>query len=155
VPFDPEGHHRRSIRLRGFDYSRVGIYFITVTTYERERVFGEIRDGVLYPSTAGEIAASCWRQLPERFPAVELDAFVVMPNHLHGILRITSGYAEKAPPTLGHILRAYKSLSAIAVNRALGRGERPSWQRNYYEKRISGDTALEALRRYVAANPAN
>mgnify|MGYP001201188498 FL=1 len=153
MPYDPERHHRRSIRLEGFDYSRVGAYFLTICTWQRECLLGEVRDGKTLLTEAGEIAVSHWREIPVRFPTVTLDAFVVMPNHLHGILRITQR-AENAP-TLGQILRAYKSLSGIAMNRTLGRSERPVWQRNYYERRIPSDTVLEAVRRYIQANPAN
>lgn len=79
---------RRSIRLRGYDYSQAGSYFFTICTHHRQVLFGRIRDGQMECSRAGDAVWSVWRELPVSFPAVELDEFVVMPNHVHGILRL-------------------------------------------------------------------
>jgi putative transposase len=80
-PFDPKRHHRRSIRLSGYDYRQAGAYFVTICTYQRELVFD---DPVLR-----RVAETLWQRIPRHFPHVELDAWVVMPNHLHGIIVIT------------------------------------------------------------------
>ena len=83
--FDPERHHRRSIRRKGHDY-RQGVYFVTITAAARQPLFGEVRNGVVWLSAAGALIADVWMHLPIHFPSVRLDAFVVMPDHFHGIL---------------------------------------------------------------------
>jgi hypothetical protein len=85
VRFDPERHHRRSIRRKGHDY-RQGVYFVTITAAARQPLFGEVRNGVVWLSAAGALIADVWMHLPIHFPSVRLDAFVVMPDHFHGIL---------------------------------------------------------------------
>jgi REP element-mobilizing transposase RayT len=89
VTYDPSRHHRRSIRLKGYDYSQAGAYFVTILAQDRARVFGEIVDDAMQLNAAGEMVLAEWDALPSRFPTIELDAFVVMPNHVHGIIVIT------------------------------------------------------------------
>jgi REP element-mobilizing transposase RayT len=89
MKYDPACHHRRSIRLKGYDYSRAGAYFITLCAQDRQCLFGEVLDGVMRLNDAGRMVVTEWERLPERFPNVVLDAFVVMPNHVHGIIVIT------------------------------------------------------------------
>jgi putative transposase len=86
MKYNPEIHHRRSIRLRGYDYSRAGLYFITICTKDRECFFGKIADGEMVLNDAGKIAYEEWEKLPKRFPNFELDVFQIMPNHMHGII---------------------------------------------------------------------
>ena len=81
-------HHRRSIRLPEYDYSQAGAYFITICTHQREYIFGNIVDGEMKLNELGQIAFEQWQQIPERFGSIELDAFVIMPNHIHGIIVI-------------------------------------------------------------------
>ncbi len=88
VTYDPERHQRRSMRLKGYDYTRVGAYFVTVCTRERECSLGQIEDRIVILSEYGQLVEGCWRNLPRHFPHVELDAFVVMPNHVHGVIWI-------------------------------------------------------------------
>ncbi len=82
-------HNRRSIRMRGYDYSQAGAYFVTLCTHNRECLFGNVENGAIALNDAGDIAADCWLRIPEHFPNVELDEWVIMPNHVHGILVIT------------------------------------------------------------------
>jgi REP element-mobilizing transposase RayT len=89
MTYDPEKHHRRSIRLKGYDYTQPGAYFITICTHGRECLFGEIIDGEMHLNEAGQIVVQTWQDLPNHVPNVQLDAFVVMPNHVHGIIIIT------------------------------------------------------------------
>jgi putative transposase len=86
MKYNPEIHHRRSIRLRGYDYSQAGLYFITICTKDREYLFGKIADGEMVLNDAGKIAFDEWVKLPERFPNFDLDVFQIMPNHMHGII---------------------------------------------------------------------
>jgi REP-associated tyrosine transposase len=89
MPNDPNKYQRRSIRLKGFDYTQAGAYFITICAGERECLFGEVADGLVCLNGYGRIAQREWERLPARFKNIALDAFVVMPNHVHGIILIT------------------------------------------------------------------
>jgi len=101
--FDPQKHHRRSIRLQGYDYSSEGAYYVTIVTYRRDCLFGEIKNeetpqgGCVILNDLGKIADECWRAIPEHFPFVELGAYVIMPNHVHGIIVITDQRRGAAP----------------------------------------------------------
>jgi REP element-mobilizing transposase RayT len=88
--FDPQKHHRRSIRLPGYDYSQEGAYYVTVVVQGRECLFGEIVDGKMHLNEYGKIVQKWWEEIPIHFPNVELGAFVIMPNHVHGIIFITT-----------------------------------------------------------------
>ena len=100
MPFDPERHHRRSIRLQGYDYALAGAYFMTICTYGREPLFGEIVDGVMHPNLFGQVVRSYWERIPHHAPNVVLDAFVVMPNHVHGIITL-AGNARRGEALAG------------------------------------------------------
>jgi hypothetical protein len=89
MPYDPQKHHRRSIRLKGYDYTQPGAYYITLCTKARQCLFGDVVKGEMRLNSLGYIAFTCWQAIPNHFPHVELDAFVIMPNHLHGILVIS------------------------------------------------------------------
>ncbi len=84
--YNPEIHKRRSIRLKNYDYSREGLYFITICCKNREHLFGEIVDGKMILNDIGEMAQICWNAIPEHFENVSLHSFVIMPNHVHGII---------------------------------------------------------------------
>jgi len=91
MKFDPNKHHRRSIRLKGYDYTQPGGYFVTIVTYHRDLLFGEIVNEEMQLNDLGKIVEECWRAIPEHIPNVELGAYVIMPNHVHGIIVITDG----------------------------------------------------------------
>jgi putative transposase len=88
MKYDPAKHHRRSIRLKGYDYSAEGAYFITICTQHRACILGEIIDGMMQPTPAGRMLAHWWLELNQKFSAIQTDEFIVMPNHFHGILTI-------------------------------------------------------------------
>lgn len=88
MKYHPARHNRRSIRLQGYDYSRAGAYFVTVCAYNRRCLFGDVVDGEMRVNLGGHVVEACWDAIPDHFPGVELDAFVVMPNHLHGVVVI-------------------------------------------------------------------
>ena len=90
MKLDPQTHHRTSIRLAGYDYSQAGAYFITIVTFRREPLFGEVTGGEMRVNALGRLVHECWAAIPAHFPNVTVDAFVVMPNHVHGILFIHS-----------------------------------------------------------------
>jgi REP element-mobilizing transposase RayT len=83
-----ERHHRRSIRLKGFDYSHPGYYFVTICTKDRECLLAEISDSKIYLNEIGKMSDRIWHEIPEHFPNAAVDQFIVMPNHLHGIIQI-------------------------------------------------------------------
>ena len=88
--FDPDRHHRRSIRLRGYDYSRAGTYFVTICVQDRARLFGEIADGSMHLNDAGRMVRTVWEEIPAFSPGVDIDHFIVMPDHFHGIIVLLS-----------------------------------------------------------------
>ncbi|HQV26846.1 MAG TPA: transposase [Thermoflexales bacterium] len=155
MAFDPRRHHRRSIRLRNYDYAQAGAYFVTLCEHERECLFGEISlGGPMQYSMAGEIVAEQWLWLEEHFVQVELDAWQVMPNHFHGILllmdRDTLGVRRKP---LGQLIGAFKTTSAKRINQLRGTPGAPVWQRDFFEHVIRGPHSLERIRRYIELNP--
>lgn len=100
--YDPSRHHRRSIRLQGYDYTQPGAYFLTIVTHDRAHWFGAVVDGDMRLNDAERITEQCWRDIPAHFPHVELDAFVIMPNHVHSVLWIVDDVgARHAVPLQG------------------------------------------------------
>jgi REP element-mobilizing transposase RayT len=168
MPYDPNRHHRRSIRLKGYDYSQAGAYFITLCTQDRACLFGRVVNGEMRLNDAGRMVLAEWHRLPERFPHLVLDAFVVMPNHVHGILVITDPASTvgattrvaptRVAPTVGNIIGAFKSRVTVEYIRGVKTSGWPPfrgrlWQRNYYEHIIRNERALDAIRRYILENP--
>lgn len=98
MSFNPKIHHRRSIRLKNYDYSQAGAYFVTICTQGRDCLFGEIENSEMQLSLAGQAVAVCWPNLPRHFDNIELDEFVVMPNHVHGIVVIVGAKHSKENP---------------------------------------------------------
>jgi putative transposase len=99
--FDPRIHHRRSIRLKGYDYSQPGAYFVTLVAHQRQSIFGEVANGVMHLNQCGEILHQVWLELPRHYPHVSLDAFILMPNHIHGVL-VLREYDGRGG-TFGHV----------------------------------------------------
>lgn len=159
MKFDPQKHHRRSIRLKGYDYSQSGAYFITLVTYRRECLFGNIVDGEMRLSSMGRIADEHWRAIPEHFPQMELGAYVIMPNHVHGVIVIQSvGATHWFAPTangpkrgsIGAIIGAYKMSVTRRIQKELN--STGIWQRNYYEHIIRNDEEHNRIHLYIEAN---
>ncbi|HSS49121.1 MAG TPA: transposase [Thermoanaerobaculia bacterium] len=154
--FDPDLQHRQSIRFPKMDYSRTGLYFVTICTHDRVCLLGEIEKGDVRLTYAGRTVQSTWDDLPKHYPHVTLDAFVVMPNHVHGILGLRELDPASAPRhPLGEVVRALKSFSARRINRRRESPGAPVWQRNYYERIIRDENELEGIRRYIADNPSH
>jgi putative transposase len=106
MTYDPQKHHRRSIRLKGYDYSQAGAYYVTIVAQNRACLFGDVVNGEMQLNDAGKMLQAEWEALPQRFPNIELDEFIVMPNHFHGTLVITDrsanvGATPCARPGLG------------------------------------------------------
>jgi putative transposase len=191
MTYDPAVHHRRSIRLPGYDYSTPGAYFVTICTHHREYLFGEI---VTSPSVGagsepaptniiptdiapindtpvnhvpanidrteittmrlndyGKIIQFTWDDLVNHIAGIELGPFVVMPNHVHGVIKII-GYTKLIG--LPEIVRQFKTFSARRINEERQTPGVPVWQRNYYEHIIRSETTYNQIVAYVANNPA-
>jgi putative transposase len=93
--------YRRSLRLQGYDYAQAGAYFVTICTQNRACLFGEVADGTTRLNPAGQLAATPWNDMPLRFPETDMDAFVVMPNHVHGIIVLPDRAAVVGAPLVG------------------------------------------------------
>jgi putative transposase len=154
--FDPHINHRHSIRLRGYDYSQPGMYYVTICTQDKKHLFGEVVEGEMKLNGYAEIIAACWRWLQKSRLDVQLDEWVLMPNHLHGILRIVErrGGSRTAPTKpLGRLIGAFKTVSAIRINEIRNTPGAPVWQRNYYEHIIRNEDELNKIRKYIRTNP--
>jgi len=163
----PHLPNRHTLRLRHYDYSRPGAYFITICTNRRLCVFGDVRDGVVFLNPLGRIVHNTWIEMSERFAGVYLDLFAVMPNHFHGILMLTDS-AQKHVPELDErpqattptsvpaVIGGFKSMTAMrAIKEGLVAEHRLRlWQRNYYEHAIRSDGSLTRIREYIDDNPA-
>ncbi|MBI5953602.1 MAG: transposase [Chloroflexi bacterium] len=167
MKFDPQEHHRRSIRLKGYDYSQVGAYFVTIVTWQRECLFGEITDGKMMLNEIGEIVREEWERTAAVRHNVELGEYVIMPNHVHGILVFVDngvGATRRVAPTtttsqtlqpgsLGAIMAQFKSIVTKRINGLQNVSGRPIWQRNYYEHIIRNERDMDRIARYIEANP--
>ncbi len=161
--FNLDRHHRRSIRLPGYDYSQPGAYFVTIVTQAREALFGEVVEGQMLLSTYGEIVQGEWLRTSQIRREIEQDEFIVMPNHLHGIVVIREGEPvgahghaplHRAPRSLGTLVGGFKSAVTRRINEIRHTPRVLVWQRNYYEHVIRGERDLAAVRQYIADNPA-
>jgi len=159
----PDKILRHSIRLKYYDYSQAGAYFVTICTKDKSFLFGEIVDGLMSLNHFGEIVQTCWGDLAKHYPHAEPDVFVVMPNHIHGIIVLGDlsdvGAGLKPAPTavkrcgLSEIIRAFKTFSSRRINELRGRHGIPVWQRNYYEHVIRNENDLNEISEYIVNNP--
>ena len=167
-------HKRRSIRLQGYDYSQVGAYYITVCTRDRECLFGDVVDGQMQLNEAGKIIQSVWYELPHSYEGVALNAFIITPNHVHGVIVISApvgaihesplpsdksrATAERVPDRrrmlLAKLVGRFKMVTAKQINALRGSSGKPLWQRSYYEHVIRDDRSLNRIGQYIADNPA-
>ena len=174
--------HRRSIRLRGYDYTQPGAYFVTVCTHQKQPIFGDVADGTVQLNTFGQIVNTLWRRNAGASHRLALDAFTVMPNHLHAVIWILSGpdaapspsdadVALTMPPdagdtvdlgrsvtcksgSLGAIVGSLKSVVTRRIHDVQHTREGIIWQRNYYERIVRTESELARIRGYILANPA-
>jgi len=175
MTFDRHKHHRRSIRLRGYDYAAAGAYFITICTYGPERLFGAVDGDAVRLNQYGLVAREEWLRSAAHRPEIELYAFVVMPNHVHGIVIITDdavGAQRVAPPrvtplpetnaqrpaayrppgSLGSFVAGFKMAVTKRINLLRGTPGVRAWQRNYYERIIRDDDEAARIHAYIYDN---
>jgi len=170
--------HRRSVRLPGYDYAQPGVYFVTICTENRVKLFGEVRDDAVELNGFGTEVARCWQWLRDRHPYLDLDQYVVMPNHLHGLvvfrdrdLAAQTGQKGIAPTAerpstvpfakgdevrkpLGRLIGAFKTVSARRIAALPGVRSGTVWQRGYYEHVVRNVEELDRTRQYIITNPA-
>ena len=170
APYDPPLHarlalpDRRSVRLRHFDYSAPGTYFLTLCTENRECLFGEVIGGEMRLNDLGREVEAEWLRTRQLRRESELDAFVIMPNHLHGIVGISravregepenaSAFGERAKRSISSMVAGFKAAATARINRMRGTPRAPVWQRNFYEHVVRDNDGLAAIRAYIARNP--
>ncbi len=154
---------RRNPRLQGYDYSQEGAYFITICSHRRQHLFGHIEHDHLHLSQLGSKASEDWQAIPHHYPTIELDAFVVMPNHIHGIIFLVGAeFIQPAaiqpattPPKavyLSQVIAGYKAGVTRRMNR-LNQLKSTIWQRSFHDHIIRNEFELNRIREYVANNP--
>ena len=179
MKYDPEIHHRRSIRLKNYDYSREGFYFITIVSHNREYLFGEIVNDEMVLNDAGMMIEQIWKEIPVYYKGFNIHQFTVMPNHIHGIIEIVgagpcacpglgkrreialteNGQPQGVAPTgLGDIVHRYKTLTTKRYidgvrNKNWQRFNQKLWQRNYWEHIIRNDNEHQRIAEYILDNP--
>ena len=182
MKYNPQIHHRRSIRLKGYDYSQAGLYFITICVHEKKHLFGNIENGEMILNDAGKIANECWLEIPNHFPNAVLHEHIVMPNHVHGVIQLLKNndtvgidnyqslfphpspqpstqqppkneFQKIIPRSIGSIVRGFK----IGVTKWVHANSEihTVWQRNYYEHIIRDEQSYQKISEYIVNNPAN
>ena len=179
MPVSQNGPQRKYTRLKEFDYSTPGAYFVTIVSYDREEIFGIIENGQMILSIEGKMVRQAWFDLPRHYANVCLDEedLVIMPNHMHGIVVLSDGAIpavgeglEKGemrvinqpdPPrrqsggALTEIIRAFKSFSARRINLHRRISGVPVWQRSFYEHILRDEGEWDRARKYILQNPQN
>jgi len=168
--YNPDIHHRRSIRLREYDYGQAGAYFVTICAHNCECFFGDIVAGAMRLNEYGGIVRDEWKKSEQIRAEIASDAFVVMPNHFHGIVFIVAGRVDRfcggdrpvaptgaingpKPKSIGALVAGFKSAVTKSINTHRATPGAPVWQRNYYEHVIRNDDDLNRIRDYIASNP--
>lgn len=173
MPYDPQTHHRHSIRFKGYDYTQPGAYFITICTKARQCLFGNVVKGEMQLNSLGYIAFNCWQTIPDHFPHIELDTFVVMSNHLHGILIMidkpvgaqhcsalnqhldcnTEQFGKPVPGSISTVIRSYKGVVSKRINIIWQTKGQSIWQRNFYEHIGREQKSVDNIQQYILNNP--
>ena len=164
-------HKRRSTRLRDYDYAQAGAYFLTFVTQGRLSLFGDVVRGEMTLSTIGETVRREWLRTPEIRLEIELDQFIVMPNHFHGIVFLRDvGFhgsvvgpdrahrgapLRRAPRSVSSLVAGFKATTTRLINEARATPGQRVWQRNYHDRIIRNEREFLAIRRYIYDNPAN
>ena len=152
--------NRKTIRLRNYDYSKPGAYFVTMCVLDRTCIFGEIKNNKMHLNEFGEILNSTWNDLPNHIENIVLDEFIIMPNHVHGIIIIQetkepADSGTKNDYTLSEIIRQLKTLSARRINQARKTPGISIWQRSFFDHIGRDESDLYLTRQYIQNNPLN
>lgn len=176
--YDPQKHHRRSIRLKDYDYAQEGWYFVTIIVQNRECIFGQVNENKVKLNEIGRIVDYHWEHLSKHFSFIELDEYVTMPNHIHGIVHIVRAMHSEAndeksgnkydknaspirpwpngtkPGSLSAIVQNYKAITSRKINRIRKTQGQRLWQRNFWEHIVRTERDLNRIREYIRKNPA-
>jgi len=175
LPYLPDTHHRRSIRLKHYDYSQAGFYFITLCVQNKESLFGEIIENKMILNAAGKMIEKEWLALQKRFLHTDSHEYVVMPNHFHAIIEVENSWGasqikgqpqgfsyavENAKKTLSDIIGAFKSITTVEYIRGIKTSswqnfEGKLWQRNYWEHVVRNEQSFNDIAQYIVNNPQN
>ncbi len=152
----PIPHRRNSMRMQGYDYTQPGAYFVTICTQERIPYFGQVIGKKMHLSPAGQMVQQIWDSMPAYYQGVNNDAFIVMPDHIHGIVVLLD---QPGHLSLPDVMQRFKSLTTAQYRYGvLHHGWPPFpcrlWHRNYYDRIVHDDQALHHIRAYINANPA-
>ena len=149
---------RKPIRLKKYDYSTAGYYYVTICTYNRKELFGYIKDNRMVLNEYGKITEKTWKEIPNHYPNVELDEYIIMPNHIHGVIIINNpvgdGHARpvnRNNNNLSIIIGSYKSTVTKRINQLNNNSFK--WQRFFYDHIIRNDKSLDKIREYISNNP--
>ncbi|MBL1177186.1 transposase [Pantanalinema sp. GBBB05] len=180
MKYNPDKHHRQSIRLKGYDYSSPGAYFITICTHQRQCLFGEIVDGEMRLNALGQLVSDEWMRSCSIRREIDFDAWVIMPNHIHGLVWIhlsdvpqnlvgangrlplheashSTNQDRLVPPmkprSLSSFIAGFKSATTKRINLTRNAAGTPVWQRNYYDHIIRSEASLCRIRQYIQNNP--
>ena len=168
MAYNPQEHHRRSIRLKEYDYTNPNWYYVTICTYNRNNIFGEVKNGKAILNEFGKIVDEEWLRTKEIRNNIDLDCHVIMPNHFHGILIIESRDTARCVPTkenenrkfgelqrgsLSAIIRSFKSAITKRINELRKSPNKEVWQKGFYEHIIRNETDLFNIRKYIELNP--
>ncbi|MBN2425140.1 MAG: transposase [Calditrichaceae bacterium] len=177
MKYNLDKHHRRSIRLKGYDYSQPGWYFITICVQNREMLFGDMVDGKIILNDAGELVKNEWIKTDSIRENINIDYYVIMPNHMHGIIQIiempdivgahgyvplqqrnmpqrqTEQFGKSTQNSIPTIIKLFKSTTTKQINRLQNTPGLKIWQRNYYEHIIRNELELNRIRQYIIENP--
>ena len=159
--------NRKPNRLQDYDYSQTGYYLVTICTQGKVNYFGEIEKGQMRLNDIGQIATDCWQDIPEHFRNAGLDEFVVMPNHIHGIIiivgnadlrslqqRCTQRQTDRSKMYLSKIVHGFKSSVTRMVRKRWG-NHSFDWQKSFYDHVIRNNEDLHRVRTYIQNNPLN
>ncbi len=158
----PHNHTRQSMRLDGYDYSKPGKYFITIVTKNRKPLLGKIKNNMMKLNELGQIINQSWEWLGNQYDYVVLDEFIIMPNHLHGIIELrgdrcvsrnTSTPISVKRKSLGRLIGALKTVSTKQINQLQNTPGSKIWQRDFYDQIIRGAEDLNRIRQYIRNNP--
>ena len=156
--YDSNKHHRRSIRLPGYPYSKPGLYYVTFATHNLEHLFGRIEKGEMRLNELGEYVRGEWLKTEGLRPNVKMGEFVIMPNHIHAIIELEElpeACALEIDPgknSIGATIRGFKGATMKRINQIWGTRAKAVWHRNYYE-RVVRTEELERIQRYIKENP--
>ena len=156
--YNPNIHHRRSIRMPDFDYTKACVYFVTICIQDRASLLGNIAEKTMQQNDAGLMAQTAWEELPEHYPGVGVDAFVVMPNHVHGLLTLGDDNTVEVVLSLSDVMQRWKSWTTTLYRRGVREQNwQPFparlWQRNYYECVVRDEKEWQTYRDYIQSNP--